>query len=385
MEESNKLELSNRLQELDIFREFSENNEANLLWNILDSINGFIIVVDANSKIVYVNPEYCNAFGIKREKFIGRDLSKLEPLALMHDVLKTGKPMRGTISHLHSLGIDIIADLVPLYRGDQLIGEVASFKNASEITEVYRELEHFKALTDYLRNELSSKNTLPPAFNKILGRNSGLVEVLRGTGQELPIATKIVIGASDFMVVYWYIMLVVVLGLVGGFIYFSKTAFGKDLLDRISLKLPVIGPFLKNLYQSRFAENFSTLISAGIPINEALEVVADLLGNNVYRNALLDARDRVVKGESVSHVFAQQKGIISPLFVQMTAVGEQTGRLDTSLLNVVRFYNRETSIFVDSVSSLIEPLLIIGLAVMVGGLVAAVILPIYKISTTIQQ
>jgi len=213
----------------------------------------------------------------------------------------------------------------------------------------------------------------------------GLVEVLRGTGQELPIATKIVIGASDFMVVYWYIMLVVVLGLVGGFIYFSKTAFGKDLLDRISLKIPVIGPFLKNLYLARFAENFSTLISAGIPINEALEVVADLLGNNVYRDALLDARDRVVKGESVSHVFSQQKGIISPLFVQMAAVGEQTGRLDSSLLNVVRFYNRETSIFVDSVSSLIEPLLIIGLAVMVGGLVAAVILPIYKISTTIQQ
>lgn len=212
-----------------------------------------------------------------------------------------------------------------------------------------------------------------------------LVEVLRGTGQELPIATRIVVGASDFMVAYWYIMLALVLALVGGFIYFSKTVFGKDLLDRISLKIPVVGPFLKNLYLARFAENFSTLISAGIPINEALEVVAGLLGNNVYRDALLDARDRVVKGESVSHVFSQQKGIISPLFVQMTAVGEQTGRLDSSLLNVVRFYNRETSIFVDSVSSLIEPLLIIGLAVMVGGLVAAVILPIYKISTTIQQ
>lgn len=212
-----------------------------------------------------------------------------------------------------------------------------------------------------------------------------LVEVLKGTGQELPLATKIVIGASDFMIAYWYIMLALIVILIGGFIYFSKTAFGKDLIDSTSLKIPVIGPFLKNLYLSRFAENFSTLISAGIPINEALEVVADLLGNNVYRRALLDARDRVVKGESVSHVFSQQKGIISPLFVQMTAVGEQTGRLDSSLLNVVRFYNRETTIFVDSVSSLIEPLLIIGLAVMVGGLVAAVILPIYKISTTIQQ
>jgi type IV pilus assembly protein PilC len=213
----------------------------------------------------------------------------------------------------------------------------------------------------------------------------GLVEVLRESGQELPIATKIVIGASDFMVAYWYLVFGIAAVLIGGFAYFSKTALGKDIIDRVALRIPVLGPFLKNLFLARFAENFSTLISAGIPINEALEVVADLLGNNVYRDALLVARDKVVKGESVSHVFSQQKGIISPLFVQMTAVGEQTGRLDSSLMNVVRFYKREASIFVDSISSIIEPVLIIGLALMVGFLVAAVLLPIYQISTTIQQ
>jgi type II secretory pathway component PulF len=213
----------------------------------------------------------------------------------------------------------------------------------------------------------------------------GLVEVLRGTGQELPFATKLVITISDFFVSYWYVVIGGLIGIVSFFIYFPKTPRGKDLFDRIALKIPVFGPFLKNLFQARFAENFSTLISSGIPINEALEVVADLVGNNVYRDAILSSKDKVVKGESVSRVFGQHQDIISPLFVQMVAVGEQTGKLDSSLMNVVRFYNRETGIFVDSISSIIEPILIIGLALMVGFLVAAVMLPIYKISTTLQQ
>jgi len=166
-------------QEMDIFRELIANNDNNILLKVLDSISGYILVIDADSKIVYVNPEYCTTFGVKREKFIGHHLSKLEPLALMHDVLVSGEPMRGTVSHLHSLGIDIIADLVPLYSDGKLIGEVGSFKNVSEYTEVNRELAHFKALTKYLKGEISSKEELPPAFSRILGRSRALIEVLR--------------------------------------------------------------------------------------------------------------------------------------------------------------------------------------------------------------
>jgi len=213
----------------------------------------------------------------------------------------------------------------------------------------------------------------------------GLVKVLVESGQELPIATKIIISISDFFVNFWYLVVGLLAGITAFFIYYPKTAKGKDVFDAISLKIPIFGPFLKNLYLTRFAENFSTLISAGITINEALEVVADLIGNNVYRNAIIRTKDRVVKGESISFVLSQQTGVISPLFVQMVSVGEKTGRLDSSLVNVVRFYKRETEIFVDSLSSIIEPILIIGLALMVGFLVAAVLLPIYQISTTVQQ
>jgi type IV pilus assembly protein PilC len=213
----------------------------------------------------------------------------------------------------------------------------------------------------------------------------GLVKVLVESGQELPLATKIIIAISDFFVNFWYLVIGGLGGLVAFFVYYPRTEQGKEIFDRMYLKIPIFGPFLKNIFLTRFAENFSTLISAGIPINEALEVVAGLIGNNVYRDAILRTRDRVVKGESISLVLAQQTQVISPLFVQMVSVGEKTGRLDSSLTNVVRFYKRETDIFVDSLSSIIEPIMIIGLALMVGFLVAAVLLPIYQISTTVQQ
>jgi type IV pilus assembly protein PilC len=211
----------------------------------------------------------------------------------------------------------------------------------------------------------------------------GLVSVLESSGQKLPFATLMIIAISDFFVKYWYFMLALVIALVVFFLYYPKTPKGKDFFDKMSLKIPVLGNFLKETYIMRLAENFSTLIMSGVPIANALEIVADLIGNNVYKAAILKTRSRVVKGESVSAVFGNFPDIIPPLFVQMASVGEQTGKLDSSLTNVVTFYKRETDIFVDSLSSIIEPVLIIGLALMVGFLVAAVLLPIYQVSTTI--
>lgn len=212
----------------------------------------------------------------------------------------------------------------------------------------------------------------------------GLVEVLEGTGQELPIVTRIIMAISDFFVVYWYLALIFLAGIITFFVKFPKSKMGKDIFDNLLINMPILGNFFKSLFQARFAENFSTLLGAGITINEALEVVANLIGNNVYRDAILKAQEDVVKGESISLVLSRRPDIMSPLLVQMVSVGEKTGKLDSSLENVVRFYKRETDNFINSLSSIIEPLLIIGLALMVGLLVAAVLLPIYQVSTSIQ-
>lgn len=211
----------------------------------------------------------------------------------------------------------------------------------------------------------------------------GLVKVLTSSGQELPITTKIIIAISNFFINQWYVVVAVFAALGAFFYYYPRTKEGKDFFDSLILKIPVFGNFFRNLFLARFAENLSTLIAAGIPIADALEVVADLIGNNVYRRIIMDTKNRVVKGEGISYALTIHEKEVTPLFVQMASVGEKTGKLDSSLLNIVRFFKREAEIFIDSLSSIIEPIMIIGLAVMVAFLVAAVLLPIYQISTTV--
>lgn len=211
----------------------------------------------------------------------------------------------------------------------------------------------------------------------------GLIDVISSTGQSLPWTTQVIIAISNFLRNQWYIIMAVVAGLVAFLIYYPRTKEGKDVIDSFILKIPIFGNFLRNTYIMRFAENLSTLISAGIPIADALEIVADLVGNNVYRRLILDVRKKVVKGEGIYLAFSVYEKEFTPLFVQMASVGEKTGQLEISLLNVVRFYKRETETFVESLSSIIEPVMIIFLAIMVGFLVASVLLPVYQISTTL--
>lgn len=211
----------------------------------------------------------------------------------------------------------------------------------------------------------------------------GLVEVLESSGAELPLVTKIVIGVSNFVVNYWWAVLLILIGIASFVNYYPKTKEGKQVTDAILLKVPVLGNFQKNIYMNRFAENLATLLSSGKPITEALEVTADLIGNNVYREIILQARDGVVKGQKISDCLVNHPKHISPLFVQMVAVGESTGKISETLMNVVRFYKTEIETFVDSISDIIEPVLILGLAGMVGLLVAAVFLPLYQIGGTL--
>lgn len=211
----------------------------------------------------------------------------------------------------------------------------------------------------------------------------GLVEVLESSGAELPLVTKIVIGVSNFVVNYWWAVLLILIGIASFVYYYPKTKEGKQVTDAILLKVPVLGNFQKNIYMNRFAENLATLLSSGKPITEALEVTADLIGNNVYREIILQARDGVVKGQKISDSLVNYPKYISPLFVQMVAVGESTGKISETLMNVVRFYKTEIETFVDSISNIIQPVLILGLAGMVGLLVAAVFLPLYQIGGTL--
>jgi len=211
-----------------------------------------------------------------------------------------------------------------------------------------------------------------------------LTEVLTAGGKELPVITQIVIAVSDFFQQWW----IAIIGAIAILVFFvrrySQTREGKRLFDQISLRLPIVGGFFKNLYLARFAENFSVLITAGIPIAQALEITADLIGNTVYQDIIIESRSRVIKGEPFSSVLDRFPEYIPSLFVQMASVGERTGRISTTLMNIVRFYQKEIDAFVGGLSSILEPILIIGLALMVGFLVAAVVLPLYQMSSVIE-
>lgn len=205
-----------------------------------------------------------------------------------------------------------------------------------------------------------------------------LSQVLEATGKEIPQITKMAMGLSSFLKRWWWVFILFFLGL-GIFVFkFSRTKEGKKNIDKLSLKIPLLGEFFKKIYLSRLAENLSTLISSGLPIVRALEITGEIIGNDVYKTIILKTQEGVKRGEPMSSILSRYQEFFPPLFVQMTIVGERTGQLGPALMNIVNFYQSDVERTLDSFVSLLEPILIIGLGVIVAGLVMAFLLPIYR-------
>ena len=205
-----------------------------------------------------------------------------------------------------------------------------------------------------------------------------LTEVLEASGAELPLVTKIVITSSYFVKNRWWLLILIIGGMVGGFLYFRKTKKGQEMIDKMLLKIPGIKGFLKKFYLTRIALNLSTLISGGLPIASALQITGDVAGSFTYREIMFETRDGVKRGEAISHVLDRYPDFISPLFYQMIMVGEKTGTLDSSLENVVTFYEKDVDRTLESFIRLLEPLFILVLGGVVAFLMGAVLLPIYS-------
>ena len=206
----------------------------------------------------------------------------------------------------------------------------------------------------------------------------GLISIVESAGQEVSLITKIVIAFSNFFEKSGWIVILAIIGLGIFFYRYFKTPEGKKVFDKYSLNIPGLGTLLKKIYLTRFAENLTTLIAAGLPITKALEITGDVVGNEVYKSVILKTMDEVRKGEPISSVLERYPETISPFFVQMTLVGEKSGQLDNILLYVVDFYQREVDSSVESFMKLLEPILIIFLGVVVGGLAVSLLLPLYQ-------
>ena len=210
-----------------------------------------------------------------------------------------------------------------------------------------------------------------------------LTDMLTQTGQELPWITKLVMFISDFLITKGWI-LIIILPLLGfAFYATAKTKQGAGFLHKNYPKIPIIGKFLKMVYLSTFAENLSTLIAGGLPIVQALEISSEIITNTTYRKVLKITRDEVEKGQNISSVLSRFPSIFPPMFCQMVSVGEKTGSLDKTLLNVVSFYQKEVDRAIKSLLSILEPLLIVFLGGAVGIIIAAVLLPMYQMTASV--
>lgn len=206
-----------------------------------------------------------------------------------------------------------------------------------------------------------------------------LDKVLKVTGGQLPLITRAVMALADFVKKWGWLLLLFLFGGSVVIIRYYQTKEGKRLFHHLFLRMPLLGEFLKMVYLSRFAENLSTLVSGGLPIAKALEVSGTIVGNVIYQEIILLAREAVRRGVPISSVLGQYPKTFPPMFCQMIMVGEKTGTLDKTLMQVVSFYQQEVDRTIGNLLSILEPVLIVFLGLAVGGLMAAVLLPLYSV------
>lgn len=210
-----------------------------------------------------------------------------------------------------------------------------------------------------------------------------LVDLLKQTTANPPPFTRLMIGFYSFLANYGWILVVsfvLILLFIG---YYFTTKEGKKVYDNWSLKAPVVGGFLKKIFLITFAENISTLITAGLSINNALKITKDAVGNSVYKKILTETEEGVSQGERISSVLAKYSYYVPPFVVQMIQVGEETGTLDKNLMEIVNFYNKEVKRAIETFTALLEPVLIIFLGIAVAFLAISIIQPLYGVLGTI--
>ena len=200
---------------------------------------------------------------------------------------------------------------------------------------------------------------------------------------ELPLPTRIVIGMSNFLIHFWWAILLAIGGIVFGVRSYYSTPAGRLQIDAAMLKAPVLGDVLRKSAVSRFTRTLGTLVSSGVSILEGLEITAKTAGNQVVHNAVMQSRQSIAGGETIAAPLEKSK-VFPPMVISMIAVGEQTGGLDEMLSKIADFYDEEVDVAVGALLSLMEPAMIVILGVIVGGMVIAMYLPIFDMMNAVQ-
>jgi type IV pilus assembly protein PilC len=280
----------------------------------------------------------------------------------------------------------------PLYFDDLFVNLVEAGEQAGALETLLDKIATYKEKTEALKKKVKKALFYPAAVLAVAIVVTVILllfvipqfeSLFKGFGADLPAFTQFVINMSRWLQNYWFIFFAVTGGVVYTFIYFKKRSKAmREWLDRLMLKFPIIGPILYKSAVARFARTLSTMFAAGVPLVEALESVAGATGNIVFENAVLKMRDEVATGQRLQRAM-ENTGLFPNMVIQMIAVGEEAGALDSMSAKVANFYEAEVDNAVDSMSSLLEPLIMAILGVLVGGLVIAMYLPIFKLGAVV--
>ena len=300
----------------------------------------------------------------------------------------------GEIGHKLSSGIplsDCLRDH-PLYFDDLYCDLVASGEQSGSLETIYDRIATYKEKAEALKAKIKKAMTYPIAVLVIAAVVTSILlifvvpvfqEIFASFGAELPGFTLFVVGISDFMVAYWYLAL----GSIFAFIFLFKRAHRnspklRDQVDRQILKLPVIGDILEKAAVARYARTLSTTFAAGVPLIDALESAAGAAGNAVFRDAILEIRSEVMSGMQMN-LAMRNCSIFPDMVIQMVAIGEESGAVDDMLSKVATVYEQQVDDAVDSLTSLLEPMIMAVLGVVIGGLIIAMYLPIFQIGMVV--
>ncbi|MGB5395632.1 MAG: type II secretion system F family protein, partial [Gammaproteobacteria bacterium] len=281
----------------------------------------------------------------------------------------------------------------PMQFDDLFVNLVDAGEQSGALETLLEKIATYKEKTEALKTKIKKAMTYPISVLVVAIIVTAILlifvvptfaDLFAGFGAELPAFTQMVVGLSDFVIEWGWLIAIIIIGTITGLIQAKKrSAAFRERLDKLYLKLPLIGELTRSSAVARFSRTLATMFSAGVPLVEAMVSVAGASGNSVYKKEILRVRDDISSGSTLQSSLSQNKELFPNMLVQMVGIGEESGALDDMLSKVAEYFEAEVDTIVDNLTALMEPMIMVFLAVVIGGLVIAMYLPVFKMGEVV--
>lgn len=325
------------------------------------------------------------------------------PLVQSFDIVGQGHSNKNMANLIMSVKADVEAGGTlasalgkhPLYFDDLFVNLVEAGEQSGALETLLDKVATYKEKTEALKSKIKKAMTYPISVMVVAIVVTAILlifvvptfaDMFGSFGADLPAMTLFVVGLSDFVIEWGWLILIIIIGTITGLMQWHKRSRKfRENMDKLVLKLPAFGLLMHNSAIARFARTLSTMFSAGVPLVEAMVSVAGAAGNSVYTKEIMRIRDDIAAGTTLQASLSQNKDLFPNMLTQMVGIGEESGALDDMLAKVAEYYEAAVDDAVDNLTALMEPLIMSFLAVVIGGLVIAMYLPIFKMGEIVSQ